>query len=254
MAYSSCQMSSSSSACTATTLQQSMTEPPPTARMSVTPCSRASVAPSWALAYVGFGMMPLKSTTVLPAASSWPRTWSYGPLRLMEPPSNASITTSPMRVISASSAYAVVPSPKWTRVGGTSNRTESYASPCDVFCGCVGRVRRLGAEGPQPRFAVRRSLACGLSVATGSNNRSSVSASKYTSIMFSLLPTSANRSSHFVGASDSSCPNRKRRRRATNFLLPESSIAQPRAWAVGVFSASAHFVILQWGIVLVGQW
>ena len=30
-------------ACTATTLQQSMTEPPPTAGMSVTPCSRASL-------------------------------------------------------------------------------------------------------------------------------------------------------------------------------------------------------------------
>lgn len=192
LAYSSCQLSSSSSACAATTLQQSMTEPPFTARMSVTPCSRASAAPSWALAYAGFGMMPPKSTTVLPAASSWPRTWSYRPLRLMEPPPNASITTSPMRVISASSAYAVVPSPKWTR-GGVRVIERNHMHLLVLSRGCAGRLRRLGAEGPQSRFAVRRSLTCGLSIATGSNNRSSVSARKFTSITFPLLPTSANR-------------------------------------------------------------
>lgn len=185
LVYSSCQMSSSSSACTATILQQSMTEPPSTARISVAPCSRASVAPSWALAYVGFDMMPLKSTTVLPAASSWPRTWSYGPLRLMEPPPNASITTSPMRAISASSAFAVVPSPKWTGVRVIErNRMHLLV----LLRGCAGRVRRLGAEGPQPRFAVRRSLACVISIATGGNNRSSASASKFTSITFFYYP------------------------------------------------------------------
>ena len=126
-------------ACTATTLQQSMTEPPPTARMSVTPCSRASAAPSW-----------------------------------------------------ASSAYAVVPSPKWTR-GGVRVIERNHMHLLVLSRGCAGRLRRLGAEGPQSRFAVRRSLTCGLSIATGSNNRSSVSARKFTSITFPLLPTSANR-------------------------------------------------------------
>lgn len=42
--------SSSSFACTATTLQQSITEPPPTAKISVTLFSRASVVPSCVLA------------------------------------------------------------------------------------------------------------------------------------------------------------------------------------------------------------
>ena len=44
--YSSAQMSLSVFACTETTLQQSITEPPPTARMKSTLCSRASFAPS----------------------------------------------------------------------------------------------------------------------------------------------------------------------------------------------------------------
>lgn len=139
----------------------------------------------------------------------------------MEPPPNDSITTSPMRAISASSAFAVVPSPKWT--GGVRVIERNRMHLLVLLRGCVGRLRRLGAEGPQPRFAVRRSLACGLSVASGSNNRSSARASEFTSITFFLLPASANRTTHFVGASESSCPNNKRRRRTTNFLLPQTT-------------------------------
>lgn len=206
------------------------------------------LAPSWALAYVGFGMMPPKSTTVLPAASSWPRTWSYGPLRLMEPPPNASITTSPMRAISASSAFAVVPSPKWTGVRVIErNRMHLLV----LLRGCAGRVRRLGAEGPQPRFAVRRSLACVISIATGGNNRSSASASKFTSITFFYYPhlpigtPLCRRERKLV-------PKSQAPKARHQFPPPANNIMLPRAWAVGVFSASAHFGHPQWSIVLVG--
>ena len=44
------QMSSSSTAWAAITLQQSMTEPPPTAKIKSMRFSRASAAPSWTLA------------------------------------------------------------------------------------------------------------------------------------------------------------------------------------------------------------
>ncbi len=157
-------------------------------------CSRASVAPSWVLTHVGFDMMPPKvhdgfagrfqlAAHLVVQAAALDGAAAERQHHHVAHAGNLGVKCLRGHALAEVDAG-----------GGTSNRTESYASPCDVFCGCAGRLRRLGAEGPQPRFAVRRSLACGLSVATGSNNRSSVRASEFTSITFFLLPTSANRS------------------------------------------------------------
>ena len=56
----------------ATILQQSITDPPPTARIKLTPSRLASAAPCCTLAYVGLGIIPENSTTVLPSARKYP--------------------------------------------------------------------------------------------------------------------------------------------------------------------------------------
>ncbi len=61
-------ISLSVNACAAIILQQSITEPPPAARMKLMPFSFASAAPSCTFLYVGFGIIPGKSTISFPAS------------------------------------------------------------------------------------------------------------------------------------------------------------------------------------------
>ena len=76
-------------------LQQSITLPPPTARIQVTPCSFARRAPSCIFSRVGLDMMPLNSTISTPASFRIPVTSSYTPFFLMEPPPYPSNTLPP---------------------------------------------------------------------------------------------------------------------------------------------------------------
>ena len=73
-------------AAAATPFAQSMADPPPTARTTSMPFCLQMAAPLFAVVWRGLGSTPASSNSSMPAPSRRPRTSSYRPLFLMEPP------------------------------------------------------------------------------------------------------------------------------------------------------------------------
>ena len=65
---------------------ESITEPPPTARISSIPCSLQIAIPSFTRLSRGFGLTPDNSYIVMPEAFREAVTVSYNPEALIEPP------------------------------------------------------------------------------------------------------------------------------------------------------------------------
>ena len=90
---------------------ESMTDPPPTARMKSIPSSRHSWIPSRTRLSLGFGFTPASSTCPTPAAVRLPRTRSRSPERSAEPPEWCTSTLFEHFAVSAPT-WASTPLPK----------------------------------------------------------------------------------------------------------------------------------------------